>query len=148
MTDPNGSQYEVAGGPIGDPLGEYPIYVRHGEYKAKDKHGNRAYDWPQPDQKEADRPKPTVLVNDKKSAWYYMNRFIATGKELTDAHVPYMVIGLNNKDTNSNFAVKFIIDDSGTGLKAPSKRPVWTPGWDSDWPAGYTPAYPPFNPTK
>ena len=146
VTDLDGSQYEVAGGPVGNPLGEYPIYVRHGEYKAKDKHGNRAYDWPLPGQKEADRPKPTVLVNDKKSAWFYMNRFITTGKELTDAHVPYIVAGPD--DNNSNFAVKFIINNSGIGLKAPSKRPVWTPGWDSDWPAGYSPVYPPFNPTN
>jgi RHS repeat-associated protein len=128
VTDTDGAQYEIAGGPVGSPFGDYPIYVRHSEYKYRDKHGHKAYDFPVPGD-HVDRPKSTVLIRDNKSAWYYMNRFIAVGDQINKADIQYMTLF-----SNSNSTVRELIQRSNTGLKPPTKRPVWTPGWDTQLP--------------
>ena len=128
VTDTDGAQYEIAGGPVRKSNSQYPIYVRHSEYKYRDKHGHKAYDFPIPGD-HVNRPPSTVLIKDNKSAWYYMNRFIAVGDLINKAQIEYSTLY-----TNSNSTIREIIQRSNTGLKPPTKRPVWTPGWDNELP--------------
>ena len=134
VIDEDGKSYFISGGPPDTDLPENirikrknsipgMLTVRTGRYN----NSSQCYDRERGNDTDANRPSPTVLVDDDKPAWRYMKKFEAVGKRINQARITYVPVKIYPilSGENSNATVRTIIELSGTGLKAPTDW-LWT----------------------